>query len=223
MTIKQVIFDCDGVLIDSEIVAAEVMVPVLRSLGHKLEVHHYLSSYSGKTFRDIFDKLDIDPRVEIEMLIKNVEEKVYLNVQAVAGIIEVVKAVVLPKTVVSNSGLNQINHALSVIELEEYFPNRFSSALVSNPKPSPEVYLYAAKKLNMKPKNCLVIEDSISGVTAAVAAGMNVIGFCGGQHITEGHGAKLMEVGAHVIATNASELSRILDKVNKNELDFSNS
>jgi HAD superfamily hydrolase (TIGR01509 family) len=223
MTIEQIIFDCDGVLIDSEIVAAEVMVPVLKSLGQKIEVRHYLSMYSGKTFRDIFDNLDIDPRIEVEMLIKNVEERVYQNVCAIDGIVDVVRSISLPKAVVSNSGLAQINHALSIIELEDQFLDRFSSTIVSRPKPSPEIYLYAAKRLKVSTNCCLVIEDSVSGVTAAVEAGMNVIGFCGGKHITEGHEEKLTGLGAHFIAKNATELSQLLTRLKKNELNLSNS
>ncbi|QSE96605.1 HAD family hydrolase [Fulvivirga lutea] len=217
MKFKHIIFDCDGVLVDSEIVAAEVMAPVLSTFGLSITVKHYLANYTGKTFRHIFEQFKIDQRVDIDMLIKNVEERVYSDIRPVDGIVEVVKSIELPKSVVSNSGLSQIKHAVESVELSEQFLFQFSSSQVSMPKPSPEVYLYASKKLELKPQDCLVIEDSISGCTAALEAGMTVIGFCGGKHITPKHKVLLKELGVHDLALNSKELNQKISKMTKSE------
>ncbi len=215
MRIEQIIFDCDGVLVDSEIVAAEVMVPLLNSLGEKITLDYYLSTYSGKTFKGIFENLTLDVRINLEMLIKNVEEKVYQSVRPIVGMPNLVKKIELPKAVVSNSGMQQIEAALRATDLLNDLSNRYSSSMVTQPKPSPEVYLHAANKLQVDVSNCLVIEDSISGATAALTAGMQVIGFCGGSHITKSHGDKLKQLGVHFLASDAHELEHLIFTLSK--------
>lgn len=210
MTYEHIIFDCDGVLVDSEMVAAEIMAPVLSTLGLSITVKHYLSHYTGKTFKAIFEQFNIDNRVNLEMLIKNVEEKVYSNIKAVEGIENVVKSIDMPKSIVSNSALSQIKHAVDTIGLSENFANHFSSSQVGKPKPSPDVYLFAATKLNLSHDKFLVVEDSISGCTAALEANMTVIGFCGGAHITNTHTDSLKKLGVHHIAKNSKELEKLI-------------
>ncbi len=223
MNFEHIIFDCDGVLVDSEIIAAEVMTPVLNTFGHAVTVKHYLTQYTGKTFRAIFDQFDIDQRVDVEMLIKNVEEKVYLNIAEVQGISHVVNSLSLPKSVVSNSHPDQIRHAVSTINLSDAFEKEFSSSMVENPKPSPDVYLYAAENLGISPESCLVVEDSISGCTAALEANMRVVGFCGGKHIMPMHKGELQKLGVQFIADNSTELLSTLNRLIKKELVFTNS
>lgn len=223
MRIEQIIFDCDGVLVDTEIVSAEVMVALLKSLGQKIEIKYFLSEYTGKTFRAIFEDMTIDPRVDIDMLIKNVEERVYQDLRAIEGMGYLARKVDLPKAVVSNSNIWQIEKALTATKLLDVFEHRFSASMVSKPKPSPDIYLHAAETLGKSPANCLAIEDSVSGCTSALSAGMNVIGFCGGQHITSSHRNELTKIGVPFIANSAIELEGLLEKVTKNELDFSNS
>ncbi|MEQ8927130.1 MAG: HAD-IA family hydrolase [Fulvivirga sp.] len=217
MKFKHIIFDCDGVLVDSEIVAAEVMAPVLSTFGLSITVKHYLANYTGKTFRHIFEQFKIDQRVDIDMLIKNVEERVYTDLRPVDGIIDVVRAIELPKSVVSNSALSQIKHAVESIELADEFLFQFSSSQVSQPKPSPEVYIYAAEKLGISAQDCLVIEDSISGCTAALDAGMTVIGFCGGKHITPQHQSALKELGVNEVALNSPDLINKISSIIKSK------
>ena len=223
MRIEQIIFDCDGVLVDTEIVSAEIMVALLKSLGRKIEIKYFLSQYTGKTFREIFEDLTIDPRVDLDMLIKNVEERVYKDLRAIEGMSELARKVNLPKAVVSNSNIWQIEKALTATNLLDVFEDRFSASMVSKPKPNPDIYLHAAETLGKSPANCLAIEDSISGCTSALSAGMNVIGFCGGQHITSEHRNELTNIGVPFIANSTAELEMLLEKVIKNELDFSNS
>ena len=223
MQLKHIIFDCDGVLVDSEIVAAQVMVPVLTTLGHAITVNHYLAHYTGKTFRHIFSQFDIDQRVDVDMLIKNVEEKVYQNIKAVEGITDVLEKLDHNKSVVSNSAMHQITAALAAIGHTDTFINRFSASQVANPKPAPDVYEFAMRHIDEDKAHVLVIEDSISGCTAALAAGLNVVGFCGGKHIMPDHAQKLRNVGVQQIASSSVELLSIINKLKKNELAFTSS
>lgn len=211
MDIEQVIFDCDGVLVDSEIVAAEVVVKELNRLGVSIDVPFYLRNYSGKTFRDILKILNFKLPYPLEEFIHNAERQVYENVRPIEGIQHVLDHIELPKAVVSNSDLPQVKISIETIGIAHHFQdNCFSASMVTTPKPSPMVYQLAAKTLKKNPAQCLVVEDSKSGVTAAVAADMNVIGFCGGSHILPGHDVELKKLGAKKIAMNTAELGAII-------------
>ena len=124
-----------------------------------------------------------------------------------------VKKVGRPKSVVSNSGPSQINHAVTSLGLKMEFVHEFSASLVKKPKPAPDVYLHALENLNLPADKCLVIEDSISGCTAAKAADLFVLGFCGGSHITETHGENLKDLGVNELAANADELDKLLSSL----------
>lgn len=218
MNFKHIIFDCDGVLVDSEIVAAETMVNVLNSFGHATTLNHYLSKYTGQTFKGIFDQFKIDSIVDVQELIRNVEQTVYANVKEIDGIVELVKNIELPKSVVSNSGPSQIKHAVHTLGLENDFLNQFSASSVDKPKPSPDVYEFALRNLDLNSSDCLVIEDSISGCTAALSANLTVIGFCGGSHITNKHSNQLRDAGVLYIADNVQDLASLISDLTKKEL-----
>ncbi len=212
--IKQIIFDCDGVLVDTEIVAAKVMVKKLRELGIDITADHYFQTYTGSTFSGIFKsllpELSSDKLAEI---VQSCEHDVYKNLMPIAGMPELVKSINLPKAVVSNSYLWQVNKAMAAIGLEDDIKDRFSSEMVSRPKPAPDVYLHAANTNGYSPEECLVIEDSVSGVMAAVSAGMKVVGFTGGSHTQAGHKEALIKKGAVKTATSADELLLVINNM----------
>ncbi|MEL7003993.1 MAG: HAD-IA family hydrolase [Bacteroidota bacterium] len=211
MPIKKVIFDCDGVLVDSEIVAAEVVTQELSQLGTVISIQDYLTNYTGKTFRNILEYLKVDLHCSINEFIQNAEHKVYENIRPIKGIHEVLDSIKLEKSVVSNSYLKQVKKSVEAIGIEHHFSDRyFSSSMVAKPKPSPMIYELAAQTLNVSPYDCLVIEDSKTGVTAAKSANMNVIGFCGGSHILNGHDKALTSLGAESVAMNTTELAEII-------------
>lgn len=211
---KQLIFDCDGVLVDTEIVAAKVMVELLQNYGLDLDVKGYIERFTGKTFTGILDAIDMQMDDNIELLAKQTEQKIYANLRVIAGMPELLQKQTLPVAIVSNSATWQVKKAIKFLNLEEVIKeNFFSSEMVSRPKPFPDIYLKAAETNHIDPKHCLVIEDSVSGATAALDAGMNVIGFCGASHIQPGHGLKLLELGVIKTVTNAAELSLELDKL----------
>lgn len=213
MSIKKVIFDCDGVLIDSEIVAAEVVTKSLEDLGTSIHIEDYLRNHSGKTFRDIIVQLNIKLPYSIETFISNAEQLVYEDIRPIQGIKSVLNSINLPKAVVSNSHLEQVRKSIESTDIAHHFEERcFSASMVKEPKPSPMVYQLAADTLSVRPEECLVVEDSKSGVKAAVAANMNVIGFCGGSHILNDHDKTLLSLGAKETAMNTQELITIINQ-----------
>lgn len=210
--IKQLIFDCDGVLVDTEIVAANVMVNKLALLDVNITVDYYLKTYTGSTFSGIFkENLKGLSQSELKQLVIECEEAVYDELKPIEGMTSLVKSLALSKAVVSNSYLWQVEKALNVTGLKSYMDFYCSSEEVEYPKPKPDVYLLAAKRAHCEPHECLVVEDSKSGVTAAVSAGMQVIGFTGGSHIRPGHASALKEKGAIEIAESANQLLPLIE------------
>ena len=213
---KQVIFDCDGVLVDTEIVAAEVTTKMFARCNVHISVEDYITMYTGKTISGLFTALlapeDLK-RVDIKALAEECDQDIYNQLRPVAGMKEVVSAIQLPKAVVSNSRLWQVKKAVKHVGLEDAFNgNFFSAEMVANPKPHPDVYLHASQTLKVSPDQCLVIEDSKSGVKAAATAGMTVIGFAGASHIRNGHAEALIEMGAEKVAKSPDELQQLLNE-----------
>lgn len=204
--IKHVIFDCDGVLVDTEIVAANRVTAVLKNHGIDMSMEYYINNYTGKLLSDIYRKLLDLGEAEVKQLVHETDHAIYEDLVPINGMQEVVAQIPHNKSVVSNSALWQVKKALAVTSLTSYFNSQFSAEMVKNPKPAPDVYLLAAETNNVQPGECLVIEDSISGVQAAVSAGMKVIGFTGASHIREGHDLKLKEKGAIETASSPDQL-----------------
>ena len=214
---RQLIFDCDGVLVDTEIIAAEVMTKAFAQCNVHITIEDYLSTYTGKTISSIFDSL-LSPEQLQNMNVKEFTHQcdvdIYNQLRPVKGMQEVVRTLPLPKAVVSNSSLWQVKKAVKHIEMEDIFSgNFFSSEMVPNPKPWPDIYLYAAKTLEVSPEKCLVVEDSKSGVKSAVEAGMTVIGFTAASHILDGHAENLLELGASHVASSPEELKALINKL----------
>ncbi|MDH5475492.1 MAG: HAD family phosphatase [Cyclobacteriaceae bacterium] len=214
--IKQLIFDCDGVLVDSEILSAEVMVNVLGKHGIEITLAYYLQNCTGKTFTGLRTEFSNQFNVSLpdsflEEVMVDMGVKTKNELKQIVGIHKVLEKSKLPKAVVSNSYLYQIEHAINHIKIAHHFDNQlFSSQMASKPKPDPAIYLLAAEKLGVQPKECLVVEDSISGATSALSAGMKVIGFVAGSHIIDGHKQKLLDLGVVSVAENSDELLEII-------------
>lgn len=212
--IEHILFDCDGVLIDTEIVAAHRFVGRMNDLGiQDLSVDYYLTHHTGSTFMQVLDKyLSATHTLEEQRdIMLAVEQEVADNVVAISGVDEMLKQVSVPKSIVSNSFVQTVRDAVKKVEISHYFTgNIFSSELVANPKPAPDVYILALEKLGLHPDQLLVVEDSLTGARAAMQAGLEVIGFVGASHILPGHDSRLQNLGVTTIARDMNDLGVIL-------------
>ncbi|RUU53290.1 HAD family phosphatase [Mesorhizobium sp. M2C.T.Ca.TU.002.02.1.1] len=210
-----VIFDCDGVLVDSEIVAARVEAELLTSAGFEISAEEIFETYAGLTFKDIMLRLEEKSEIPFQAsLIDRAEElvdrKLRSDVRIIDGAREAVAAVTAPRAVCSNSRTERVEFMLEKVRLLPFFAGRIFSGLdipSKKTKPAPDVFLYAAEKLGANPKNTFVIEDSVHGIAGARAAGMRVIGFTGAGHSYPGHADALTEAGAETVIRRWAELN----------------
>ena len=213
-----VIFDCDGVLVDSEIIAARVEAELLTSAGYEISAEEIAESYAGLTFKDIMMRVEEKSHIPLQAsLIDRAEElvdrRLRSDVRAIDGVREAVAAVTAPRCICSNSRSERIEFMLEKVGLLPFFAGRIFSALdlpSKKTKPAPDVFLFAAEKLGANPKNTFVIEDSVHGVAGATAAGMRVIGFTGASHSYPGHADALTEAGAETVIRRWAELKGVI-------------
>ena len=209
--IKHLLFDCDGVLIDTEIVAAEVVTDWLQSEHVSIDIETYIRDYTGKTFTDIITILkesgELDAALNVSTIVPELDAMIRDNQRPIPGVWDMLNSLSIPRSVVSNSAKDYVALALEKLKISHHFEGRiFSADMVKKGKPSPDVYQLALETLSLSPKDVLVIEDSVAGVTAAVAAGLNTIGYLGGSHVRDGLGEVLRSAGAKMLALDHSDL-----------------
>lgn len=214
--IKHLIFDCDGVLIDSEYVAVQVMLKMLAPFGYQSSFQAFSSQFTGMLDTEILKYLNEQEGLPFPanfyQEIEAERDRVFAEeLKPVAGMPELVKSISFPKSVVSNSHVAHVQMSLDICGIRPLFEERiYSSEHVPKPKPHPDVYLHALQSLSLSPDEVLVVEDSLTGVQAAKGAGCKVIGFAGASHISDGHSDKLGELGVEITADNPEALSHIL-------------
>ena len=213
-----IIFDCDGVLVDSEIVAARVEAEMLTQAGFDISPEELVATYAGLTFKDILMRVEEISRIPFQVsLIDRTEDlvsrRLRSEVRAIEGAHEAVAAVPVPYCICSNSHTERIDFMLEKVRLLPLFAGRIFSALetpTGKPKPAPDVFLHAAETLGVEPASCLVIEDSVHGIAGAVAAGMRTIGFTGASHSYPGHADALTEAGAETVIRRWADLKGVV-------------
>ena len=193
-----VIFDCDGVLVDSERLAVRTEREILERLGWSLSESDIVELFVGRTdvyMRQVIEAQlgrSVDWESEFEAKYREVFER---ELVAVTGVEDALDALRTASCVASNGSHEIMRLTLGLTNLLHRFPGRvFSAEDVEHAKPAPDVYLHAAKTLGVAAKRCAVVEDSVSGVTAGLAAGMTVFGFSGSVTRAE----RLAEAGAIV-------------------------
>ncbi|MBO9830655.1 HAD-IA family hydrolase [Xanthomonas sp. A2111] len=206
------ISDCDGVFVDSEVLADRVMLDALGAYVPRVELEQFLAGSFGLTAQEIVQRvqrqyaLDLPPGLYQEIRTRS-EALIAAEVQPIAGVREALLALPLTLAVASNSMRESVVASVARAGLTERVGERiFSADMVARPKPAPDVYLLAAKTLGVAPERCLVIEDSATGASAALAAGMTVIGFTGAAHIPAGHAATLRQLGVAAVMEHMREL-----------------
>ncbi|UDL87181.1 HAD family hydrolase [Mesorhizobium sp. PAMC28654] len=188
MAPELVIFDCDGVLVDSEGLSVSALLGMIKLAGGTMDedtaYEHFLGK-SMKSVREILGRdfgLDITDTQLTEMRVE-LMRRFREELKPVAGVSEMLPKLSVPRCVASSGTLDRIRYALDVTGLLGLLePHLFSAAMVTRGKPAPDLFLHAATAMGVKPENCLVIEDSPAGVEAARAASMHVFAFTGGSH-----------------------------------------
>jgi HAD superfamily hydrolase (TIGR01509 family) len=209
-----IIFDCDGVLVDSEIIAAEVESGLLREAGYEISVEEMSERFAGLTWKDILFEIEREAGIPLSASLLEAPEKVLdkrlaSEVRAIDGALQAIARIPGRRCVCSNSSSHRLAAMLGRTGLDRLFGDRVYSARdvgEGRTKPAPDVFLHGAAQFDADPANVMVIEDSVHGIEAARAAGMRVIGFTGGSHSYPGHADKLTEAGAETVISRMTDL-----------------
>jgi HAD superfamily hydrolase (TIGR01509 family) len=200
-----IIFDCDGVLIDSEAIACRADSACLAEIGIALSAEEIMDRYLGISAAAMCADIErrqgcVLPAGFAATLRVRVAAAFEAELAPMAGVEAALAALPYPRCVASSSAPERLRHSLSLTRLLHWFePHVFSAAQVARGKPAPDLFLYAAQRFATAPEHCLVIEDSPAGIDAAVTAGMTAIGFCGGSHCGPEHGNRLQARGAALV------------------------
>jgi HAD superfamily hydrolase (TIGR01509 family) len=213
-----VIFDCDGVLVDSEILAARVEADLITKAGYETTAEEIAETYAGLTFKDILMAIEEKAGIPFQIAMIDqaealIDRKLRNEVRAIEGVGQAIARVAAPRCICSNSRTERIEFMLERTGLLPLFAGRIFSALETRSgktKPAPDVFLHAAETLGADPANTFVIEDSVHGVTGARRAGMRVIGFTGASHSYPGHADALTEAGAETVMRRWAELAGVI-------------
>lgn len=199
MPIELVIFDCDGVLVDSEPLTTALIVEHVQRLGLELDVESALRRFKGGRMADVIAYVEKQlgitvPEDFVPQFRAELAERLGSQVEAVPGIVQVVAELQWPSCVASNGPRMKMDASLGRAGLLAYFEGRIYSAYeVGSFKPEPDLFLHAAAAHGASPVGCVVIEDSVSGVRAGVAAGMTVLAYD-----AEGDGDAMAQAGGRL-------------------------
>jgi HAD superfamily hydrolase (TIGR01509 family) len=197
-----IIFDCDGVLVDSEVLSCRCLSKVLAGYGIDLGPDQALDLFLGRSTTAIVEHYEALGRSIPEQFSTELRAGVRAAFRSalcpIEGVNTLLQGLQIPHCVASSSDVDRVSYSLSLTGLAAHFDNRlYTSQMVERGKPAPDVFLYAADRMQADPRRTLVIEDSISGVEAGKAAGMTVWGFVGGSHYQSRDGkAILHQAGA---------------------------
>ena len=214
-----IIFDCDGTLMDSELIAAEAEVEVLAELGIEMKAKEFSARFAGTSAMVAKAILEEElgrslPDNHNDTVKAKVKEKLWREVKTLPGAHEVLDMLDQPRCICSNANMEKLKIELTRGELWDRFRPYVYSAYDlenGNHKPAPDIFLHAAKEFDVSPAACAVIEDSVSGVEGAKAAGMRVIGFTGGSHTYSGHADSLTDAGAETVIRRLADLPPIIE------------
>jgi HAD superfamily hydrolase (TIGR01509 family) len=212
-----IIFDFDGVIADSEVLSNTVLAEVVTELGVPTSVEDAYRNYMGKRFSEVIAAIEIAvgrtlPHSFGAQYQERTLERFRRELAPIAGAREFIeKFADVRRCIASSSSPDRLAVCLEVLGMTALFEGRvFSASNVARGKPHPDIFLHAAAEIGVPPGDCIVIEDSASGVMAGRAVGATVIGLLAAGHIGDGHAAKLKEAGAHYVAADYIEVERIV-------------
>ncbi|HRD90066.1 MAG TPA: HAD family hydrolase [Accumulibacter sp.] len=211
-----VIFDCDGVLVDSEPIASRVLAEALSEVGFPLTAQQAIDRYTGISLGAVLARVEAEwgrrlPADFATLLGERDRAAFAAELQPVSGVVEMLAGLDLPRCVASSGSIEKIRSNLRITGLLPYLePHLFSATMVARGKPAPDLFLHAAAMMAAPPARCVVVEDSLAGVRAARAAGMRVFGFHGGGHARPDSSAALQAAGATRVFSRLCELPGLL-------------
>ena len=226
MKFDGIIFDFDGVLIESEFEGNQRLAELLTSLGHPTSVAEAIEHYTGLAGHDFVAAVEnrigrtLPPEFHDRGKVHR-ERALLEGIDEVTGAIAFVRALPrpLPKAVASSSSTKWVRTHLEHLDLSDAFgPHVYSGREhVTRGKPAPDLYLHAARELGVEIGRTVIIEDSKIGATGALASGATVIGLAAGRHCFDGHADMLRSVGVELIAHDFEEVERLigLDQISK--------
>lgn len=215
-----VIFDCDGVLVDSEVLFNRIAAEEFTANGYPIDTESCIARFTGLSTPSMLAVVEAESGLAMpedfgERCRARANTLFDSELQAIAGIEDVLAGHAPRRCVASSSSPTRIRRSLKSTGLYRHFEDEriFSAAMVERGKPAPDLFLHAAATLEAAPTDCIVIEDSLPGVQAAVAAGMTVFGFTGASHIRDGHADRLRDSGVDRVFERMAELPALLAAV----------
>ena len=222
MSSPLIIFDCDGVLIDSEAIYLDVEQAFLRELGITVDWATYVrefmalgpaewrAKYAGLILRETGEPL-LDEG--FERLKAESRRRVTEELRPVEGAEAMLESLAHKHCVASSTQLGFLHRKLDLVNFSRFFGDGiFSGDMVERGKPAPDLFLHAARQMGHEPADCIVVEDSANGVRGGKAAGQFVIGFTGGSHCRKDHDKSLLEAGADLIIDSHDALSEWISR-----------
>ena len=213
---RLIIFDFDGVIADSEPLACAVLAEIISELGHPITTDDANRLFTGLRAQErhaAIEKIINRPLPPdfVSILRKRLSASFERELTAVEGVQDYIRTFAsTPQCIASQSSLDYLAASLKIIGLAESFQDAvFSAAGMERGKPHPDIYLHAARKMGVDPARAIVVEDSVIGVQAGVAAGATIIGLLAGSHILSGHEERLRGAGAHHIARTFAEATDV--------------
>jgi len=207
-----VIFDCDGVLVDSEILAHELLAEMMTELGRAMTTAEAVHAFAGRRLTDVLTLVEGTLGRNIPDEIgqrygRRLADRLRRELKPIPGVKAAIGELPYRRCVASSSSLERVRLSLEVTGLTQLFgDNVFSATQVAHGKPAPDLYLFAARTMGVAPPDCIVVEDSPLGVSAAVSARMMTIGFVGGRHASPDLAQNLSTAGARMVISSMREL-----------------
>lgn len=217
-----VIFDCDGVLVDSEPLAMRVLLEAVAEAGGEIRPEAAYEAFLGKSLATVCSILSSDygvafDRVTLARIRARLNAAIRQELRPIPGISDTLVRLGQRVCVASSSQVERIRLSLHVTGLDRFFGDDiFSATMVPHGKPAPDLFLHAAGRMHVAPEHCMVIEDSPAGIAAALAAGMRVLGFVGGSHAqAAAHREKLLALGPVKVFDDMRALPGLLQELGK--------
>jgi HAD superfamily hydrolase (TIGR01509 family) len=214
-----VIFDCDGVLVDSELIFARVLAECLIAVDFPTTIDEAIALGFGKNRVTLSAAVAAQfgralPNTFFETFAVRSAAAFERELSPMAGIEDLLTALPMSRCVASNGRLGRVRQRLALTGLLPFFdPHVFSASQVAFGKPAPDLFLFAAQRLGARPGDCTVVEDSIPGVEAAIAAQIPVVGFCGGSHCPDDHADRLIAAGCSRVFAKMPDLAAFFGEV----------